>query len=241
MNFLDFREPVNAWSHGIWLLLAPPATVLLWRRRADRAMGISFLIFGACAAACFGASTLFHGARTSERSLRVFARIDYIGIYLMIAGTVTPMAWTLLQGPWRRNALGLIWGSAALGIGLNLGLGSLPLSISTAFYLGMGWGAVLCYVEIARVLPHRALLWIVIGGLFYTVGAMVNLLEWPSPWPGRFGFHEIFHLLVMAGSFSHFWFILRVVAPYRPERFPARPAPPTVRAPASAPVPLPMP
>ena len=215
MNGSFFREPFNSVSHGLWLVLAVPATAWLWRRGGDDlARKLSFLVFGLCAAFCFGASMLFHGARMPARSLRILAAADYIGIYLMIAGTVTPVAWTLLRGLWRRYTLRLIWLSAALGASLNLLLGGLPLTVSTAFYLGMGWSAVACYVAASRVVSHRALLPILYGGLFYSVGAVMNVMEWPSPWPGVFGYHELFHLLVMAGSLCHFWFMLRVVAPF---------------------------
>ena len=84
----------------------------------------------------------------------------------------------------------------------------------TCVYLGMGWGVVFCYSEIARILPHCALLPIVVGGLSYTAGAVLNLLRWPALWPGLFGFHELFHLFVLAGSLAHYWFDLKVVVPF---------------------------
>jgi len=226
MHTFFFREPINAASHGAWLVLAVPATAWLWRRGGDDlARKLSFLVFGLCAAFCFGASMLYHGARTPARYLRVLEAADYIGIYLMIAGTVTPVAWTLLRGRWRRNTLVLIWLSAALGAGLNLALGGLPLSVSTGFYLGMGWSAVACYVAATRVVTHRALLPILYGGLFYSVGAVMNVLEWPKLWPGVFGHHELFHLFVMAGSLCHFGFMLRVVAPFVADPDPSGRAP----------------
>src|SRR4051812_22998241 len=93
MNLFAFREPISAWSHGTWLVLALPATIWLWRRGgADLAKKLSLLIFGSCASFCFGASMLYHGARVPDRYLRAFELADYIGIYLMIAGTVTPVA-----------------------------------------------------------------------------------------------------------------------------------------------------
>lgn len=227
MNAFFFREPISAASHGVWLLLVVPATVWLWRRGGDDlARKLSLLVFGLCAAFCFGASMLFHGARVPARYLRILQAADYIGIYLMIAGTVTPVAWTLLRGRWRRNSLALIWLSAALGAALNIALGRLPLTMSTAFYLGMGWSGVACYLAASRVVTHRALLPILYGGLFYSVGAVMNVLEWPTLWPGVFGFHELFHLFVMAGSLCHFWFMLRVVAPFVEASNPARRHPP---------------
>ena len=92
--------------------------------------------------------------------------------------------------------------------------------VATGFYLAMGWGESLCYFELARRINHRALLPILYGGLFYSVGAVLNLLRWPTLWPGVFGPHELFHLFVMAGSLCHFWFMLTVVAHHRPGRLP---------------------
>ena len=215
MDLASFREPISAATHGAWMVLAVPATALLWRRGGDDlARKISLLVFGLCATFCFGASALFHAARPSPRYARIIEAADYIGIYLMIAGTVTPVAWTLLRGRWRRSMLALFWTSAALGAALNVFVGRLPLTLSTAFYLGMGWSAVACYVAASRVVTHRALMPILYGGIFYSVGAVMNVMRWPSPWPGVFGHHELFHLFVMAGSLCHFWFILRVVAPF---------------------------
>ena len=86
--------------------------------------------------------------------------------------------------------------------------------MATGLYLGMGWGVVACYAELARVVSHRALRPLVVGGLFYSVGAVLNLLRWPVLWPGLFGAHELFHLFVLAGSLAHYRFILRVVVPF---------------------------
>src|SRR5271157_4352776 len=86
--------------------------------------------------------------------------------------------------------------------------------LSTCVYLGMGWGVVVCYSQIAQVVTHRALVPIVVGGLSYSVGAVLNLLHWPALWPGVFGAHELFHLFVLAGSLAHYLFILKVVVPF---------------------------
>ena len=86
--------------------------------------------------------------------------------------------------------------------------------LATCLYLGMGWGVVVCYFEIARVVSHRALLPIVAGGLSYSVGAVLNLLHWPVILPGTLGAHEVFHFFVLAGSMAHYRFILKVVAPF---------------------------
>ncbi len=219
MNLVDFREPMNAWSHCSWLLFSFPATViLLGRSRGDVAKQISLLVFGVSLAVCYGASTLFHGVRVSAHELGFYNLLDYIGIYVLIAGSITPLAWNLLCGAWRSWTLAVAWLTAGAGTAVHLAFGMLPVSIATVTYLAMGWGALFCYFEIARKHSHRRLRLIWIGGVLYTIGAVINLLEWPNPWPGVFGRHEIFHLFVMAGSLSHFWFMLTVVVPYAPAR-----------------------
>ena len=226
MNILDPREPVSAWSHGTWLLLSLPTFALLWRRgRGDFGKRVSLVVFGLSLTACFAGSTLYHGVRGSDERIAFFALMDYIGIYLLIAGTYTPIAWNMMSGRWRLIVLTVAWLSAAGGIALQFGFHSLPQGVRTGLYLGLGWGALFCYFDIARKLTHRAMRPFLAGGVFYSIGAVLNLLHWPVLWPGVFQAHELFHLFVMAGSLSHFWFILTVVATFDPAAPPHRPPP----------------
>jgi hemolysin III len=217
VDFLNPREPVSTWSHALWLLLALPGTLLLWRRGSgDRTKQLSLLTYGLSLAFCSAASTLYHGVRPTGHRLATFALLDYIGIYFLIAGSYTPIAWNLLRGPWRRGILVLVWLWAAAGTLLRLADVTLPPWLSTGLYLAMGWGAVFCYFEVARRLSCRALLPIPVGGLLYSLGAVCNLLRQPVLWPGVFQAHELFHLFVLAGSLVHFRFVLRVVVPFAP-------------------------
>ena len=121
MNILDLREPVSAWSHGSWLLLSLPALVLLWRRgRGDLGKRVSLVVFGLSLTACFAGSTLYHGVRGSDERIAFFALMDYIGIYLLIAGTYTPIAWNMMSGRGRVIVLTAAWLSAAGGIALQI-------------------------------------------------------------------------------------------------------------------------
>jgi hemolysin III len=215
MDFLNLREPVSAWSHGSWLLLSLPATWLLWRQSgADLAKRLSVLVFGLSLAFCYAGSTLYHGVRLSPSAIDSFDELDHIGIFVLIAGSYTPIAWNLMQGWWKWGTLTFAWFFGTVGTVLILTTGVLPLFWSTLFYLAMGWGALLCYFELTRILSHRSLFPLLLGGLLYSVGALLNLIGWPEIWPGVFGPHEVFHVLVMAGSLSHFWFVLKVVVPY---------------------------
>jgi hemolysin III len=215
MYALPFREPASAWSHFAGLVLAAPGLVVLWRASVgDLGKRISLVIYALTLALCYGASTLYHGIRLPADRLAPYIRLDSVGIFALIAGSYTPLAWNLMRGRWRAWTLATVWGTAGVAIALILSGRRFSAILGTSLYLGMGWGVVVCYARVARVVSHRALRALVIGGLFYSVGAILNLIHWPALWPGTFGTHDLFHLFVIAGSLTHFWFILRVVVPF---------------------------
>jgi hemolysin III len=216
VDWLYFREPVNSWTHLAWMLLSLPGTVWLWRlARGDRVKQVSLAIFGLSMTACYAGSTLYHSVRLSREQIDWCQTLDFIGVYLLIAGTATPLALVILRGPWRWSLLMFAWLLAAGGIGLRLAAVPMSRALSTGIYLGMGWTVLLCAVELLRILPWRALLPAVVGGLLYSAGAIMNHVHWPRLWPGVFSAHELFHLFVMGGSFSHFWFVVRWVVPFQ--------------------------
>jgi hemolysin III len=215
MNLIQLREPISALSHAAGAFLSVPATLSLWHRSRGqgRAKRISLLVYGLSMLTCYEASTLFHGARGSAARIATFNLFDHIGIYLYIAGTYTTVAWNVLRENWRRWSLTIAWLWAVAGSLLQLSRGDLPPLIATGLYMGMGWAMIFVYYELARVLSHRAMQPVVLGGLFYTVGAILNVMRWPEIRPGVFGSHELFHLFVLAGSAAHFWFILKEIVP----------------------------
>jgi hemolysin III len=213
-HLIPFREPFSAYSHGLWLLLSIPATgILVQRSGRDIAKRFTLLVFGVTLAVCYLGSMLYHGVRLEKEGIAFFERLDHIGIHLLIAGSYTPLAWNLMRGRWRWGTLTAVWLTTLVGSGFVLANVRLPLPLATCEYLALGWGALLCYFEIARVLSHQALRPLVVGGIFYTVGAVLNLMHWPVLWPGVVGSHDVFHLWVMAGSLAHFWFMFTVVVP----------------------------
>jgi hemolysin III len=219
MNWLIPREPVNAWTHGAWALGAIPATLLLWKLcGGDRVKQATLLIFGASLLICFGASTLYHGVRLPADDIEICRQIDHIGIYILIGGTVTPAAAVLLIGWWRVIALTIAWGMAAAGISIQLTWPVAPDWFSTTIYVVMGWGVCLSYFEMSRALPRGGMRSTWLGGLFYTVGAMMNLVGWPRLVPGVFSTHELWHVFCIAGSSCHLWFMARWVAPFERAR-----------------------
>jgi hemolysin III len=215
MDWLVFREPFSAWSHAGWMLLSLPATMVLWLlARGDRLKQLGLAVFGLSMTACFAGSTLYHGVRLPGEDIEWFATLDYVGVHLLIAGTVTPLALVVLRGHWRWLILALAWLLAAGGIGLRLAGVPLSRPLSTGLYLGMGWAVFLCYFELVRVLSQRAVRPALLGGLVYSLGAVLNHLDWPVLWPGVFSAHELWHVFVMVGSLSHYWLMLTVVVPF---------------------------
>jgi hemolysin III len=216
MNWLDVREPVSAWTHFAWLVLSIPATWVLWRRAAAGSHGSALkrtgvLIFGFTLAFCFAGSFLFHAV--PPRLARPFNTMDHIGIYLLIAGTVTPIALIAMRGRWRIALLGGIWALALSGISLRLAV-RLPVGMLTVGYVVMGWVGCATWFELSRHLPAARIRPLWAGGLIYTAGAVLNSLHWPDVYPGLVGAHEVFHLFVMAGSACHYWFILTAIVPF---------------------------
>ena len=134
-------------------------------------------------------------------------------IFVLIAGTYTPVCLLALEGVWREGLLALIWGLALCGVLLKLlWMGALRW-LSVMLYLGMGWVAVVAAPAIFQAIPAGGVAWILAGGLVYSVGALIYALKRPNPIPGVFGFHELWHLFVIAGSACHFWVMLHYIAP----------------------------
>jgi hemolysin III len=230
MLLLDLREPINAWSHGTGMVLALPVTWVLWKRCTEqsnysnqrqgcgstlyqRVKALCLLVFGVSLMMCYGTSAVFHAVRLSGEPLGWLQRLDHVGIYLLIAGTYTPVAWSLMRGSWWWGTMTTVWTVALVCAARVWCGGVLPMWVSTLTYLTMGWGALFCYFELARTYSHWTLLPLPLGGVFYSVGALLNLARWPVLFPGVFAAHELFHLLVIAGSACHIFFMIAVVIP----------------------------
>ena len=213
MPWLPFREPVSAATHFLWMLLSLPGTLVLWRlSRGDLLKRIGVAVFGASLALCYGASGLYHAV--PDRISPPFATLDHVSIYLLIAGTVTPIGLVVLRGWWRVGLLSGIWLLAAVGIALRLTT-ELPVRQWTVLYLFMGWIGCTMYWELVRRVSRGKVRLILLGGLFYSVGAIINSIGWPNLEPPLFGPHELFHVFVMMGSLFHYYFMMRVVVPFQ--------------------------
>lgn len=205
MRFLTApREPVNALTHwgGALAALIVLGPLLSWANSRGLTLW-PFVVFSVSMVALYAASASYHSFSPSERGLLWLRKLDHAGIFLLIAGTYTPVAYFGLSGPWQAAVLWLIWGIALSGITLKLVTMSLPRWISTALYLGMGWLAVAFLPQLARNLSAAAIFWLAAGGVLYSIGAVIYGTKRWNPRPGVFGFHEIWHLFVLAGTAAH--------------------------------------
>ncbi|MFN1835536.1 PAQR family membrane homeostasis protein TrhA [Balneola sp. MJW-20] len=207
--FLPPREAFNTWSHLLGAIVAVIWTFFLILKAdgADTGEMAAYWIYGISVVLMFWSSALYHTLNAPDNVLEHFRRFDHILIYVVIAGSYTPTCAIPLEGPWARWMLIGIWSFAILGILKKTLWMNAPRWFSTALYLLMGWVALILFPMIWDILPHAFTYWIIIGGLFYTIGAVIYGIRKPNPIPGHFGFHEIWHLFVLGGAFSHFWAI----------------------------------
>jgi hemolysin III len=203
------EEIANAVTHGLGLLASLLGIPVLLRTAAagnDSALLIATSIFGATLVGLYATSTLYH-ALPPSRAKRICRVLDHSAIYLLIAGTYTPFAVGVLRGGWGWGLLGVIWVLAVLGIVFKA-LGGLRFPrLSTVFYLGMGWLAVLVLRPLAAAISLQGLAWVVGGGLLYTVGVLFYVRERP-----RYS-HMVWHLFVLGGSACHFFAVLWYALP----------------------------
>ncbi|NOY77272.1 MAG: hemolysin III family protein [Calditrichaeota bacterium] len=211
---VKLREPMSGFTHFIGIIFAIVALILLLTRpspTAKLAHIISFSIFGGAMILLYTFSTLYHWLPISGKRLEAFRTIDHIMIFVFIAATYTPVCLITLRGAWGWSVLASVWGLTALGVVLKIFWLNAPRFLYTGVYLLMGWIIIIAIWPLIHLMNPRGLFWMALGGLFYTIGAVIYALKKPDPWPRVFGFHEIFHIFILLGSFSHFWMIYHYV------------------------------
>jgi hemolysin III len=210
------REPVNGLTHAAGGLLAAVGLSVLLATAASTGrldQLVAFGVFGLSLVALYAASALYHLLPLSPSGVARLRRLDHMTIFVLIAGTYTPFCLLALDGGWRWGLLGLIWSLALCGVLLKVLWMDAPRWLSVVLYLGMGWVAVIAAPALFRAVPPGGISWVLAGGLVYSAGALVYGLKRPNPVPGVFGFHEVWHVFVLAGSACHFWAVLRYIAP----------------------------
>jgi hemolysin III len=156
-------------------------------------------VFAGSVAACFGASALYHRVTWTPRARLWMRRIDHAGVYLLIAGTYTPVSLLALHGAWRPVVLIIVWAGAVAAIVLKFVWVAAPKWLAAAIGLALGWVAVIALPQLIGRLHPAAVILLVVGGLAYTAGAVVYARRRPDPAPAVFGYHELFHALTIVG------------------------------------------
>ncbi|MHB8928278.1 MAG: PAQR family membrane homeostasis protein TrhA [Bacillota bacterium] len=209
----SIKDPVSALTHMSGAVLAAVGLILLLRAAAGNPWRlVSFAVFGVSLILLYTASTVYHWLRLPTPATAALRRVDHTMIFVLIAGTYTPFCLGPLRGPWGWSLFGAVWGLAAAGLLMKLFWLQAPRWVSTLVYLAMGWIVAVATAPLLRTVPAGGLSWLLAGGLFYTVGAVMYAFKWPGRNARIFGFHELFHLFVMAGSLSHFWAVYRYLS-----------------------------
>ncbi|HPU35210.1 MAG TPA: hemolysin III family protein [Bacillota bacterium] len=213
-NFLRIKEPVNALTHFTIFVGAIAGLVFLISKSRYNISKLTIMtVYGVSIILMYGASTLYHWLRTTPRKVLVLKKIDHIAIYLFIAGTYTPVLYYGLQGLWKWSMLAAVWVLSITGIFLKLWFINLPRHLSTAFYITLGWIALVPFLQLIKGLPQGAIILMILGGVVYTVGGIIYTTKCLDFFPNRFGFHEIFHLFVIGGSVIHFIMVVNYLLP----------------------------
>ena len=214
MEFL--RDPVASGSHFFMALLAVVATLFLVRlTHGDWMRRISVLIFGMSMIVLYSASGLYHAVKLPVENLRLYQKIDMSAVYVLIAGSCTPIAGMLMRGRFRTVLLVGEWSLAALGIASLWLLPKPNHAVMVAAYLGMGWLGMAGMWHYWKATGWYGLFWASAGAAFYTLGAVFELLNWPNLVPGVFRAHELLHVCDVAGTLCHIIFVVKYVLPFR--------------------------
>jgi len=203
------EESINSLTHGLGALLSLGGLAVLLAMASlhgDAWHIVSCSIYGATLVLLFSSSTLYHSFR-NERVKHIFRIIDHASIYLLIAGTYTPFVLVNLRGKWGWSLFGVIWGLALAGIVFQIFFVSRFRLLQTIIYLAMGWLVVVAVKPLFDHVPRPGLLWLLLGGLCYTVGAIFYL------WKKLPYHHAVWHLFVLGGSVCHYFAILFYVLP----------------------------
>lgn len=214
---ITIREPGSALTHFIAMLLALCAAVPLLVRAAVHS-GVKSLtamaVFMISMVLLYAASTIYHSVNCSGRILRIFRKMDHMMIFILIAGTYTPVCLLTLPKPSGLMLLAAVWGIALVGIFIKGFWITCPKWFSSVLYIAMGWSCLSVLGQLFSLLPLHAFLWLLAGGLIYTAGGIIYALRLPlfDARHPMFGLHEIFHLFVMAGSPCHFVFMFCYLA-----------------------------
>jgi hemolysin III len=191
-------------SHAVAFLLAVAAASILIVRAPGGRAAVAVSVYGVGLVALFGVSALYHRWPGPARVKPLLRRIDHSTIFVFIAASYTPVALIVLHGTLTWVILALAWCGAGAGVALSLGWIDASRWLTAASYLALGWIAVIIMPQLVAALQLTPLLLVAGAGLLYSLGALVYAVQRPDPWPRTFGFHEIFHALVILAATAYY-------------------------------------
>lgn len=206
---LTIKDPGSAITHFIGMVMAALASTPLLMTAASHSTQNAVPALGIFALSMillYGASTVYHTFNVSEKVNKILRKVDHMMIFILIAGSYTPVCVIPLRDSIGFQLLALVWGTAIVGILIKMFWITCPKWFSSLIYISMGWLCVLAMVPLVKALPTAAFVWLVAGGIIYTIGGVIYALKLPlfNARHQYFGSHEIFHLFVMGGSLCHF-------------------------------------
>ncbi|MCL1912167.1 MAG: hemolysin III family protein [Leptospirales bacterium] len=200
-----YKEYFSFFSHAAGALLGlAGAAALATLTVKSKALLATALIYGISVTLLFSFSALYHAKKRFDNENSIWRRLDHFAIFLMIAGTYTPLSYIYLDGAWRQGIIIAQWSLVFLGFFFKLIFFRAPRYVSTAIYLAMGWMTLLVIGKIISSMDAFAISALFAGGVFFTVGAVIYMIKKPDPFPERVGFHGVFHVFILLGGISHF-------------------------------------
>lgn len=207
-------EWISGMTHLVAAVISAAGVVwLLYIAQDDLLKQLTLLVYGLSLVLMFSSSAVYHLARVTPGVVAVLRKVDHAAIYLQIAGTYTPICVKYLSGFWLSGMLVTIWSMAIIGIAVKIFFIRAPRGVTAGIYLVMGWLSLFAIREMFLKMPAGALLWLFLGGVFYSIGAVIYIFKKPDWFPNVLGFHEIWHIFVILGAWSHFMVMALFVAP----------------------------
>jgi hemolysin III len=197
--------------HQVAFFASIPAGIIIILSAHPAVARVGASIYAASATGLYAASSTYHRFAHSVRARLIWRRLDHSMIYVLIAGTATPIFLLALHGPWRIIALATVWTGATTGIAIKMTSGGFQNRLGTPLYLMLGWVGILALPQLIRALHTPGMILLASGGVLYTVGAIILARRRPDPIPHVFGYHEVWHTLVVCGGVLHYVMILLVL------------------------------
>lgn len=198
-------------SHEIAAAFAFVGGIALAREASGTRGRVAAIVYGLSLFALFTISALYHRPRWSRRLRVIMRRLDHAAIFLLIAGTYTPIC-LLIPSAGGLRLLAIVWGAALAGVILSIALPNAPKALAATIYVALGWAAIPVMPALARTLGAVGVGLLVAGGVLYSIGALIYAVRRPDPFPTVFGYHEIFHALVIAAAAFQYAAVMGVVA-----------------------------